>query len=202
MRLQTLAVSLLASAGLATPIRRDASPAIYALRLSSPGTPLDGRYLTATPSPTHPDTTTLGVSSKPQPGGGGENKISFYPVPNEKTGLSELRTTFSNDGGATTLAVVGSNGLLDFAGLADPAAVAVPDGTTVDWTSFRLDAEGAGTVSYAGPAGGEREVQGGWVAFPSPSGQKGGWNVKWRNDDAWTTQDYLPVRVLYELAEE
>ncbi len=35
MRLQTLALSLLASTTLATPLRRDAKQAIYTLRLSS-----------------------------------------------------------------------------------------------------------------------------------------------------------------------
>jgi hypothetical protein len=104
-----------------------------------------------------------------------QNRILFYPVHNPTTGLSELRAPSSGD----TLAVVGSNGLLDLASLDDPAAVTLPEGATCDWTSFRLDQDGKaeGTVKYAGEA-----AEGRWVVFPASQGQEG-WSVKWKDGE-------------------
>ena len=148
--------------------------------------------------------------------------MRFYPVRNSTTGLSELRAA---DSSGAALAVVGANGLLDFSSLADPAAVTVPVGTTVDWTSFSLE---GGDVKYAG-AGGE----GRWVAFPTAGaggvvkrGSEEGWSVKWKDGElgfsslfpssllpvgwfadlfaianAWTTENYMPVQVVYELVQ-
>jgi hypothetical protein len=104
-----------------------------------------------------------------------QNKILFYPVHNPTTGLSELRAPASGD----TLAVVGSNGLLDFASLSDPEAVNLPEGATCDWTSFQLeDGKEQGTVKYAGDA-----VEGRWVVFPASQGQEG-WSVKWKDGES------------------
>lgn len=100
--------------------------------------------------------------------------VKFYPVRNPTTDLDELHTTTTTTGGA--LAVVGANGLFDFAALADPAAVEKPAGGTVDWTSFRL-AAGSGAVEYVGKGG---EVEGRWVAIPV-GGEGERWSVKWRD---------------------
>jgi len=190
MKLQAFTLSLLASAGLATPSRRDISRAVYTLRLSSTVESLNGLYLTTNAKPSsNPNATTLGVSTSTPAAG---PTIKFYPVLNPSTQLSELRTPSSSD---TALAVVGTNGLLDFARLADPAGQAgsVPKGTTVDWTSFRLD-EAAGTVGYGG-----KDAKGRWVAFPV---SEKAWAVKWKDVSAWTTQNYLPVQVVYELVKD
>jgi hypothetical protein len=193
MKLQALTLSLLASTGLATPIRRDVSQAVYTLRLTSSVKSLNGLYLTATPSPgSNANTTTLGVYTSPS--NPSTPTIKFYPVHNPSTNLDELRTP-----GDSTLAVVGANGLLDFASVADPAAVELPEGATCDWASFLLVDEGS-AVKYAGGEEGGR-----WVAFPvdgvSEEGD-GGWSVKWKDPSAWTTTDYMPVQVVYELVKD
>ena len=117
--------------------------------------------------------------------------MRFYPVRNPTTGLSELRAA---DSSGAALAVVGANGLLDFSSLADPAAVTVPVGTTVDWTSFSLE---GGDVKYAG-AGGE----GRWVAFPTAGaggvvkrGSEEGWSVKWKDGEPFYFLALMPVGV-------
>ena len=153
------------------------------LLLHSPVASLDGLYLTTSPSSTALTTASSGTTT-----GSGGDTVRFYPVRDPTTGLSELRAA---DSSGAALAVVGANGLLDFSSLADPAAVAVPVGTTVDWTSFRLE---GGDVKYAG-AGGE----GRWVAFPTAGGvverssreegalapvKRGeGWSVKWKDGE-------------------
>ncbi|KAK3300512.1 uncharacterized protein B0H64DRAFT_17242 [Chaetomium fimeti] len=189
MRFQAVTLALFAAAGLATPIRRDVSQAVYTLRLTSRNKALDGLYLTAASSANNQETTTLGVNTSADPSAA---TVKFHPVRNPDTELDELRSA-AEGGGA--LAVVGANGLLDFAALADPEAVPAPDGTTVDWTSFRLDQED-GAVEYVG-----KGVEGGWVAFPV-MGEEERWSVKWRDVTAWTTENYMPVQVVYELVEE
>ncbi|KAH6853896.1 hypothetical protein B0I37DRAFT_18018 [Chaetomium sp. MPI-CAGE-AT-0009] len=199
MRLQAITLSLLAATGLATPIRRDVSQAVYTLRLTSPFKTLDGLYLTTTSAPTDQETTTLGVNTSADPSAA---TVKFYPVHNPNTKLDELHSADSTSGGGA-LAVVGANGLLNFAALADPEAVAAPEGTTVDWTSFRLgqgqgQGQEGGAVEYVGKGGGAR---GGWVAF-RVGGEGERWSVKWRDVNAWTTADYMPVQVVYELVKE
>ncbi|KAH6650604.1 hypothetical protein F5144DRAFT_556663 [Chaetomium tenue] len=197
MRLQAITLSLLAATGLATPIRRDVGQAVYTLRLTSPVKSLDGLYLTTSPPQSDTDdTTTLGVSTSTTPSPA-TKPVRFYPVRNPDTDLDELRRASDTGGGA--LAVVGANGLLDFAALADPEAVQAPDGTTVDWTSFRLGAEKeGGAVEYVGKGG---VAEGRWVAFPV-GGEGERWSVKWRDVSAWTTENYMPVEVVYELVKE
>jgi hypothetical protein len=194
MRFHAVTLSLLAATGLATPIRRDVNQAVYTLRLTSPMKALDGLYLTTTDSSSD-DTTTLGVNTSANPSAA---TVKFHPVRNPTTGLDELRdsTTSTTPGGA--LAVVGANGLLDFASLADPEAVegGKPDGTTVDWTSFRLE-PGSGAVEYVGKG----DVEGRWVAVPV-GGEEERWSVKWRDANAWTTETFMPVQVVYELVKE
>jgi len=187
MRLQAFALSLLASTALATPVRRDINHPVYTLRLSSHDDSLDGLYLTTAPKPgnANANATTLGVSTASPAAG---PTIKFYAVLDPSTQLSELRTPSTTE---TALAVVGTNGLLDFASLADPAGAAgsLPEGTTVDWTSFRLD-QAEGTVGY-----GAKGSEGSWVAFPV-DGEA--WAVKWKGANAWTTDNYLPVQVVFE----
>ncbi|AEO53618.1 hypothetical protein MYCTH_2114542 [Thermothelomyces thermophilus ATCC 42464] len=201
MRLQALTLSLLAAAGLASPIRSAASEELYTLRLSSADKSLDGRYLTTIPDSGNANTTALVVytsSSKP-----GDAFIKFHPVVNPSTKLAELRTPSSSSNVA--LAVVGTNGLFDFASVADPDDTAddLPEGTKVDWTSFRLHQEGdIGTVEYEGDD--DAVAEGNWFAFPirvSEATKEGeAWGVKWKDGSAWTTTDYLPVKVVYEPA--
>ncbi|KXX73574.1 hypothetical protein MMYC01_205816 [Madurella mycetomatis] len=179
MKFQALALALFASTGLSIPIAQDDLPPVYTLRLSSRVESLDGAYITA-------NGTLLGVYSR------STAPVQFTPVVNPETGLAELRTYPE---GSNALALIGSNDLLDFASLEDPAGVNVPDGTTVDWTSFKLD-EGAqeegNVLEYV-------KGEGVWVAFPR--GNEGDWSVKWKGVEAWTTTDYMPVKVVYELAE-
>ncbi|KAL2126613.1 hypothetical protein VTI74DRAFT_532 [Chaetomium olivicolor] len=186
MRLQALVLSLLASTGLANPIRRDVSQPAYTLRVTSPVTTLNNQPVTTSPY----NTTHLGIF----PRGGGQ-PIRFYPVFNPATGLAELHSLETGH----TLAVMGTNGLLDFVSFENPAAVSVAPGTTLDWTSFRLDQEKK-VLRYAGG-------EGSWVAFPDKGGNRdgsagGAWVVKWKGDDAWTTMNYMPVEVVYELVKE
>ncbi|KAL2255494.1 hypothetical protein VTK26DRAFT_3244 [Humicola hyalothermophila] len=198
MQLRALALALLASPlALATPITRDVRQALYTLRLSSSTPSLDGRYLSAAGS----DGTLVGVYDDDKAAA----PVRFYVVTNPSTGLSELRAV-SDDGGDSTaaLALLGSNDLFDFASVVDPAEVNVPDGATLDWTSFELaegkgedgDVDGGNEVLYAPPRGSK---EGSWVAFPT--GGRGEWSVKWKGVEAITTGNYMPVKVLYELIE-
>ncbi|KAK4132401.1 hypothetical protein BT67DRAFT_457496 [Trichocladium antarcticum] len=190
MKLHALTIALLASTGLANPIRYDVRQPIYTLRLSSPNPSLNNRYLTSNNS-------RLGIHPSPPT----TPPIRFYPIPNPATGLAELRTVPPKDGDgaatATSVTLMGANGLLDLASLADPAAAAAPAGTTVDWTSFRLLE--AGLLEYGAPG-----ADGAWVAFPAAGAAAGeaGWSVKWKDVNAWTTANYMPVQVVYELVRE
>lgn len=107
--------------------------------------------------------------------------VRFTPVVvDEETGLAELRTypaPSEEPSGPSSLALIGSNGLLDFADLQDPAKVNVPDGMTIDWTSFRLGEGGQGAPRTLEYVGGD----GAWVAFPNGNG--GDWSVKWKNSE-------------------
>ncbi|KAL2154706.1 hypothetical protein VTH82DRAFT_3382 [Thermothelomyces myriococcoides] len=198
MRLQALALSLLAVAGLATPVRRAFGEHSFTLRLSSKDKSLDGQYLTTLSGAGRANTTSLvayASSSKP-----GDEFIKFSPVVDPDTKLAELRTPSSTSDAA--LAVVGSNGLFDFASVPDPDGTAdeLPEGTTVDWTSFRLKEEGdVRTVEYGRS---NAAAKGGWFAFPireSKASEKGeAWGIKWKEESAFTTTDYLPVKILVE----
>jgi hypothetical protein len=184
MKFQAIFIAALSATGLASPIpEADATKPklvpLYTLRLSSRTPSLDGKLLSLS-------NTTLGIfPSAPSP--------KFYPVRNPQTGLSELHSTSSK---TTTLALVGTHGLLDLSALPDPAAVTVPTGTTLDWQNFDLSEDDtAGSLTYAGS-----NKQGGWVAFPTGKGQ-GEWAVKWKDTTATTIQNYIPVKVVYEVAE-
>lgn len=179
MKFQAIFLAALASTGLAAPTFAP----IYTLRLSSRTPALDGKYLSASNS-------TLGVySNKP-------SSLKFFAVKNPETGLSELHTyprTTDN-----TLALVGANGLLDLAALPNPASVPVPKGTTVDWQRFHLADEESAEAGSLGYAAGK---EGSWVAFPTAGGsaKSGEWTVKWKDSSALTIQNYIPVKVVYEL---
>ncbi|KAK4193300.1 hypothetical protein QBC35DRAFT_458356 [Podospora australis] len=182
MKFQALFLAALVSTGLAAPTPETAPKfaPVYTLRLSSRTATLDGKYLSTSNS-------TLGIFSKPS------SSVKFYAVKNPQTGLSELHT-YPRSASDNTLALVGTNGLLDLSSLPNPAQVTVPKGTVVDWQSFHLSEadEEAGALGYA--AGKE----GSWVAFPATSG-KGEWTVKWKEGSAITIQNYIPVKVVYEL---
>ncbi|KAK4197842.1 hypothetical protein QBC40DRAFT_341659 [Triangularia verruculosa] len=184
MKFQAVLLAALSATGLASPIP-EAQPKpqlvpAYTLRLSSRTASLDGKYLTLS-------NTTLGVfHSSPSP--------KFYPVRNPDTNLLELHSTSSK----STLALVGTHGLLELSALPDPAAVTVPTGTTLDWQNFDLsEDDSAGSLTYAGS-----NKQGGWVAFPvGRGGQQGEWVVKWKDTTATTIQNFIPVKVVYEVTE-
>lgn len=53
--------------------------------------------------------------------------------------------------------------------------MSVPEGTTLDWTSFELG--NSGEVTYAG-----KGAEGRWVVFPKGNG-KGDWSVKWKGGE-------------------
>ncbi|KAK4128669.1 hypothetical protein N657DRAFT_639156 [Parathielavia appendiculata] len=165
-------------------------------KLNRPVPSLNGLYITRSPN----NSTVLGVF--PNVNDSKNKKILFYPLHNPTTGLAELRIPASGD----TLAVLGSNGLLDLASLADPAALKLPEGATCNWTSFRLElnherdggAAETGTVEYA-----IEGSEGRWVVFPAAGAGTGeGWSVKWKDVNAWTTANYMPVQVGYELVKE
>ncbi|KAL2271251.1 hypothetical protein VTJ83DRAFT_622 [Remersonia thermophila] len=185
MQLQTLITSLLASVALATPVRRDVQ-GLYTLRLSTPYAPLDGLYLRALAPPVANATAGLALGVTPSAKG---ESIVVYPVENPSSGLAELHTP---EGGA--VALVGRKGLLDLASiLGDPAAAPVPEGATIDWTSFKLGDVGAGPLGFAARAGR-------WVAFPTPAknGEPPAWGVKFKDNAAVTTENYVQVTILYE----
>lgn len=75
-------------------------------------------------------------------------------------------------------------------------APTVPAGTTADWKNFVLKFDPAsdnkeGAVAYAN--GGQ------WVVFPGPNG---GYHVTILTGGGMTTQDYLPIEVVFEVARE
>ncbi|KAK0729022.1 hypothetical protein B0T21DRAFT_335519 [Apiosordaria backusii] len=183
MKFQAILIAALSATGLASPVpEAQAKPKLvpaYTLRLSSRTPSLDGKPLTLS-------NTTLGIfPNSPSP--------QFYPIRNPQTNLLELHSTSSE----TTLALVGTHGLLDLSALPNPASVTVPTGTTLDWQNFDLsEDDSAGSLTYAGSS-----KQGGWVAFPVGKGQQGEWAVKWKDTTATTIQNYVPVKVVYEVAE-
>ncbi|KAK3355691.1 hypothetical protein B0H65DRAFT_417269 [Neurospora tetraspora] len=201
MKWQTLVLSYLASTTLAAPVYVEPSPPspVYTLRISGGGPDLDTHYLSASGS-------VIGVFPDKD-----NNPIKFYAVPNKDTGLVELHnwagiSSPGSPGSPNTpktkaIALVGNarTGLMELTSVEDPAAIGCGDGDAVDceWTSFTLNqgaptSEGkpANTVSYAGP--------GGWVAFRSSKVEGGGWVVRWKYPQATTTQDFVPVDLVYE----
>ena len=130
----------------------------------SPEPSLHNRPLTIT------NNSTLGIGASPEV----KDEVHFYTIVNPTTGLAELHTSSPVNG--ATLTLIGSNGVLDFTPLENPAGVTVPVGTTVDWTSFELDegTPGEGTVKYVGK-------EGRWVVFPE--GDE--WELKWRSGESW-----------------
>ncbi|EGO52195.1 hypothetical protein NEUTE1DRAFT_132914 [Neurospora tetrasperma FGSC 2508] len=170
---------------------------------SSGGPDLDAHYLSASGS-------VIGVFPDTD-----NNPIKFYAVPNKDTGLVELHNWAGipspgspNTSKTKAIALVGNarTGLMDLTSVEDPAVICGDsNGLDCEWTSFTLNQgapiEGrpANTVTYAGP--------GGWVAFKSSKAERGGWVVRWKYlaDDemkraaqATTTQDFVPVDLVYE----
>ncbi|CAP69224.1 uncharacterized protein PODANS_1_8915 [Podospora anserina S mat+] len=184
MKFQAILIATLSATGLASPVPEpQAKPKFvqaYTLRLSSRTPSLDGKPLTLS-------NTTLGIfpSSPSTP--------LFYPIRNPQTNLLELHSPQTS----SALALVGTHGLLSLSALPNPASVTVPTGTTLDWQNFDLsDDASAGSLTYAGST-----KDGSWVAFPVGKGQAGEWAVKWKDVTATTTQNYIPVKVVYEVVE-
>ncbi|KAK3694708.1 hypothetical protein B0T22DRAFT_533703 [Podospora appendiculata] len=185
MKWQALALSVLASTGLASPInpeaRDTAAQKVYTLRLSSKEPSLDGQYLGV-------NGTLVGVFKA-------ASVVRFYTVPNAKTGNVELHT-YPVGVVDHALALVGSesHGLLDFSDVVNPASTTFPTGTKCDYTSFRLSAgeqvAADNTLVYAGASNGR------WVVFPTGNGAE--WSVKWKASSALTIQNYQLVDVVYE----
>ncbi|KAK0667358.1 hypothetical protein QBC41DRAFT_396087 [Cercophora samala] len=187
MKFQAILIAALSATGLTSPVpEAQAKPKFvqaYTLRLSSRTPSLDGKPLTIS-------NTTLGIFPSSSPA-----LPKFYPIRNPQTNLLELHSPSSS----TTLALVGTHGLLSLSALPNPAAVTVPTGTTLDWQNFDLsEDDAAGSLTYAGSS-----KQGSWVAFPVGSkGQAGEeWAVKWKDVTATTIQNYIPVKVVYEVVE-
>ncbi|KAL2125077.1 hypothetical protein VTJ04DRAFT_1442 [Mycothermus thermophilus] len=186
MKLQSLLTSLLASAALATPVRRDVDFDLYTLKISTNHPALDGLYLGPIPAPGGgAKNATAGLALGVVPGTQAQSGIIVYPVASEDPGLTALHTI---DGGAVLVA--GRHGVLDLAAFyGDPASAPVPEGVTIDWDSFQLVEEGA-EVLFA-------NAKGRWVAFPSYDGTSG-WRVTFKETTAFSTTDYVPVSVVYE----
>ncbi|KAK3397481.1 hypothetical protein B0T20DRAFT_461504 [Sordaria brevicollis] len=207
MKWQTLILSYLTSTTYAAPVYVEPSPPspIYTLRISGGGASLDGHYLSTSGS-------VLGVFPDASPSNSGD-PIKFYAVPNKETGLVELHNWAGIIPGSPpstpktkAIALVGNAraGLMELTTLEDPAATcssAEGDGDIAldcEWASFTLNSvpttEGkpANTVTYAAP--------GGWVAFKSLKTESGeeGWVVRWKLPHATTTQDFVPVDLVYE----
>ncbi|KAL0474894.1 hypothetical protein QR685DRAFT_432487 [Neurospora intermedia] len=197
MKWQTLVFNLLSSITLAAPVyvKPSAPSPVYTLRISGGGPDLDTHYLSAPGS-------VIGVFPDTD-----NNPIKFYAAPNNDTGLVELHNWagISSPGSPNTsktkaIALVGNarTGLMDLTSVEDPAVICgdSDDGLDCEWTSFTLDQDApiegkpANTVSYAGP--------GGWVAFKSSKAERGGWVVRWKYPQATTTQDFVPVDLVYE----
>ncbi|KAK4231196.1 hypothetical protein QBC38DRAFT_451574 [Podospora fimiseda] len=183
MKFTTVLFSLLATTGLASPVP-DTKPkfvSLYSLKLSSRSKTLDGKYLSIVGS-------TVGVTSSPT-----AETVKFYPIRNPESNLWELRQSPATT--TQSLALLGSNGLLELSSLPNPAAVTVPTGTTLEWKGFDL-ADGpeteTGALGYAGKVGG-------WVVFPEG---KDAWTVKWKDASAITIQNYQTVSLVYEKAKE
>ncbi|KAK3341122.1 hypothetical protein B0T25DRAFT_331602 [Lasiosphaeria hispida] len=186
----TFALGLFTATTLASPalIPGGGGLNVYKLRLSSRTKSLDGQYLGVNGS-------TVGVFKSTS----SATPVQFYPVTDRKTGLVELHT-YPIGAVDEILALVGTNGLLTFSNVADPAKAAFPRGTTCDWKSFRLaggNPTGPGRPSNALAYAGSN---GSWTAFPS--GNKGDWSVKWKGADTFTTADNMPIEVVYEPVEK
>ncbi|KAK5663698.1 hypothetical protein OQA88_4129 [Cercophora sp. LCS_1] len=177
----TLAISFFSAAVVASPIIPAPDAFAYKLKLVSRHSELDGRILSV-------DNNVVGVhksrTAKP---------LEVYAVADKKTGLVELRT-YPRSSQESLLALIGENGLFDANILPNPAGIQFLPGTTVDW-QFRLGGrDGAGgraenSVTYEGK-------KGGWAAYPR--GENADWVLTFKSPEAWTTQDYIDVQVVYE----
>ncbi|KAG7108811.1 hypothetical protein HYQ44_012175 [Verticillium longisporum] len=89
------------------------------------------------------------------------------------------------------LVLTGTNSLYDLK-TTQPDLVEVTPGTTFSVNEFTLD-EPSGQVSWRGAK------DSAWVAFPS-SADPEGFEIKWKNPDAITIQNFFPVRIVYQKA--
>lgn len=183
MKWQTLSGLLVATTGLASPINpvaaRADNPDVYNLRISSETKSLDGRYLTVNGSnevglfPTAP---VLQVTMVPS-GDSGTVELHTYPV-----GIVDH-----------ALAVVGSEGLLPFVEIVNPArSSSCARGSQCDWTSFGVAKDPPQLLTYVrGP-----EDKGMWVAIKATKNE---WTVKWKDaGKGFTTENYIPIQIVYE----
>ncbi|KAH8891053.1 hypothetical protein GQ53DRAFT_841984 [Thozetella sp. PMI_491] len=157
---------------------------VYALRLSTYDTSLNGQYLQLYNN-------TVGVYNE------SSAQLQVYPskIDNKNSSLVELHT-YPIGIIDHVLAMLGSQseGVFGIRDVTMPAATEVTAGTTFDWTSFNLPTN---TTTADSPvnaftwAGGAKD--GRWAAFP----KLGGWNIVWKNPSAITTQDYVLVNINY-----
>ena len=107
--------------------------------------------------------------------------VQFYTIPsNKSSGLLELHT-YPIGFVDHALAVVGSQGLLVFRDITNPAATSIPVGTILDYSSFSFGEKPATNDTSANVlryASGSR--RGKWVAFPQNGGD---WTVMWRDGE-------------------
>lgn len=93
----------------------------------------------------------------------------------KNTGLVELRA-YPRSSQERTLALIGTNGLLDANVIPNPAGIQFLPGTTVDW-QFRLGGRGSGrgAENAVTPEGKE----GGWAAYPR--GENADWVLTFKS---------------------
>ncbi|KAM0286941.1 hypothetical protein ACHAQH_000625 [Verticillium albo-atrum] len=91
-----------------------------------------------------------------------------------------------------TLVLTGANALYDLK-VTQPELVDPTPDTTFSFNEFSLD-EASGQVSWRGAK------ESGWVVFPS-SANADDYEVKWKDADAITIQNFFPVKIVYQKAE-
>ncbi|KAI0007568.1 hypothetical protein F4779DRAFT_591338 [Xylariaceae sp. FL0662B] len=148
---------------------------LFQLQVSSPmNKDLDGRFLAL-------DNSTLGLFDDDI------DPLTVYPVDSEKEGCNELHT-YPVGFVDHSLALVGPPGLLTLVDMMNPDSVSPDDGNVALFDTFRI-VDGKVT----------NDSDGQWLAFPDTNNE---WKVKWSDGTAVTTENFMPVDVMYISAGE
>ncbi|TPX16729.1 uncharacterized protein E0L32_003670 [Thyridium curvatum] len=166
-------LSMAAALAIASPIAK-ASDNLYALRVSSKDAQLDGKYLSVFDNVVgiFPGRQTLFVTAS-ESSKKGCVELHLHP-----TGIIDH-----------ALGLVGE-GVKELHDIANPAS-----SPGADWTSFAMNSAGdpgepnLGSLSYTAKGGR-------WVVFPAKAG--GEWKVTWLDGSSITTQNYMPIDLVYE----
>ncbi|CAM1503043.1 Fc.00g078190.m01.CDS01 [Cosmosporella sp. VM-42] len=183
-----LSASSLVGSVLSGPVKKRDEP-LYRLRISTDFQDLNGKYLST-------EANQVGVFSS----GDKSAATKIYTNQHEADENTDTISLHTTPIGIVdhALGLVGSDGYLEFRDLTQPAVQSKAQDTkdTYSWDDFRLGRGGKENQLVWG----KDKVKPGWIATPSD----GDYTVKFfSNDgDSFTTQDYIPVKIILEPVEQ